>query len=168
MLNFFICSPCIGATSTFLHSEKELTVLPGGENTNFENDNVSADDSRIPFGEAQIIDKLKHTDSTASESVKADVINLNKFGKSSGLKSEQEDCVTKAEEMIATDVSNTEGIPYIESSVEAAENPVRSAQSHFATAETDAQKTFDIQQSTYSNIVAPGTPSGPAPGNQCM
>lgn len=156
MLNFFICSPCIGATSTFLHSEKELTVLPGGENTNIESD-VSADDSRIPLEEAQIIDKLK-----------ADVINLNKFGESSGRKSEQEDCVTQAEEMIATDVSNTEGIPYIVSSVEAAENQVSSAQSHFATAETDAQKIFDIQQSTYSNIVAPGTPSGPAPGNQCM
>ncbi|KAG4200921.1 hypothetical protein ERO13_A05G244401v2 [Gossypium hirsutum] len=153
-LPFGVKRDLIGATSTFLHSEKELTVLPGGENTNFESD-VSADDSRIPFGEAQIRDKLK-----------ADVINLNKFGESSGRKSEQEDCVTQAEEMIATDVSNTEGIPYIVSSVEAAENQVSSAQSHFATAETDAQKIFDIQQSTYSNIVAPGTPSGPAPGNQ--
>ncbi|KAG8493809.1 hypothetical protein CXB51_011079 [Gossypium anomalum] len=153
-LPFGVKRDLIGATSTFLHSEKELTVLSSGENTNFESD-VSADDSRIPFGEAQIIDKLK-----------VDVTNLNKFGESSGRKSEQEDCVTKAEEMIATDVSNTEGIPYIESSVEAAENQVSSAQSHFATAETDAQKIFDIQQSTYSNIVAPGTPSGPAPGNQ--
>ncbi|KAK8298534.1 hypothetical protein V6Z12_D05G260300 [Gossypium hirsutum] len=131
-LPFGVKRDLIGATSTFLHSEKELTVLPGGENTNIESD-VSADDSRIPLEEAQIIDKLK-----------ADVINLNKFGESSGWKSEQEDCVTKAEEMIATDVSNAEGIPYIESSVEAAEN----------------------QQSRYSNIVAPGTPSGPAPGNQ--
>ncbi|KAK8298536.1 hypothetical protein V6Z12_D05G260300 [Gossypium hirsutum] len=130
-LPFGVKRDLIGATSTFLHSEKELTVLPGGENTNIESD-VSADDSRIPLEEAQIIDKLK-----------ADVINLNKFGESSGWKSEQEDCVTKAEEMIATDVSNAEGIPYIESSVEAAEN-----------------------QSRYSNIVAPGTPSGPAPGNQ--
>ncbi|TYI83020.1 hypothetical protein E1A91_D05G261600v1 [Gossypium mustelinum] len=153
-LPFGVKRDLIGATSTFLHSEKELTVLPGGENTNIESD-VSADDSRIPLEEAQIIDKLK-----------ADVINLNKFGESSGWKSEQEDCVTKAEEMIATDVSNAEGIPYIESSVEAAENQVSSAQSHFATAETDAHKIFDIQQSRYSNIVAPGTPSGPAPGNQ--
>ncbi|KAH1065127.1 hypothetical protein J1N35_030114 [Gossypium stocksii] len=153
-LPFGVKRDLIGATSTFLHSEKELTVLPGGEKTNFESD-VSADDSRIPFGETQIIDKLK-----------ADDINLNKFGESSGRKSEQENCVTKAEVMIATDVSNTEGIPYIKSSVEAAENQVSNAQSHFATAETYAQKIFDIQQSTYSNIVAPGTPSGPAPEKQ--
>ncbi|KAL4333215.1 hypothetical protein GQ457_07G022340 [Hibiscus cannabinus] len=116
-----------GATSTFLHLEKELgTELPGGENIDFASDNMTATISRTPFGEAQIIVESKDT------------------------------YVTVAEEMIANDVSHREGIPHIECSVEAAENQGSSSQSHSATTETDAQKILEFPQSSYSNTVAPG------------
>ncbi|XP_039003293.1 uncharacterized protein LOC120129998 [Hibiscus syriacus] len=69
--------------------------------------------------------------------------------------------------MNAIYVSHREGIPHIECSVEAAENKESSAQSHYAIAETDAQKVLEIQQSSYSNIVTPGNSFGPTPGNQC-
>ncbi|XP_039041694.1 uncharacterized protein LOC120180443 [Hibiscus syriacus] len=152
------------ATSTFLHSEKEWgTELPGGENTNFTRNNVAAAYSRTPFGEAQIVVELKETNVTAAESVKEEVSELNKSSESTGLKSELENFLKKAEKMIANDVSNREGIPHIESSVEAAENQESSVQSHSTTAETDAQKIFEVMQSSYSDTVAPGTPFGPAP-----
>ncbi|GMI90794.1 hypothetical protein HRI_002748600 [Hibiscus trionum] len=157
-----------GAASTFLHSEKELgTELPGGENTDFTSDNVTAAISRTPFGEAQIIVELEDTNVTAAESVKEGGFDINKSSEIMGLKSELENFLKTAEEMIATDVSHREGIPHIECSVEAAENQESSAQSHSATAETDAQKMLEIQQSSYSNTISPGTPfGGPAPGNQ--
>ncbi|KAK8642926.1 hypothetical protein V6N13_012250 [Hibiscus sabdariffa] len=116
-----------GATSTFLHLEKELgTELPGGENIDFASDNMTATISRTPFGEAQIIVELKDT------------------------------YVTAVEEMIANDVSHREGIPHIECSVEAAKNQESSSQSHSATTETDAQKILEFPQRSYSNTVAPG------------
>ncbi|KAK8552351.1 hypothetical protein V6N13_120757 [Hibiscus sabdariffa] len=116
-----------GATSTFLHLEKELgTELPGGENTDFASDNTTATIRRTPFGETQIIVELKDT------------------------------YVTAAEEMTANDVSHREGIPHIECSVEAAEIQESSSQSHSATTETDAQKIVEFPQSSYNNTVAPG------------
>ncbi|KAK8677768.1 hypothetical protein V6N13_143291 [Hibiscus sabdariffa] len=151
------------ATSIFLHLEKELgTELPGGEDSNFTSDNVTAACSITPFGEAQIVVELKDTNVAAAESVKEGVFKLNKSSESIGLKSELE-ILKKAEEMNAIDVSNTQGIPQIDCSVEPAENQESSAQSHSTTAETDAQKIFGVMQSSHSNTVAPGTPFGPAP-----
>ncbi|KAK8692145.1 hypothetical protein V6N13_075623 [Hibiscus sabdariffa] len=147
------------ATSTFLLLEKELgTELPGGEDTNFRSDNVTSACSITPFGEAQIVVNLKDTNVAAAQSFKEEDFKLNKSSESIGLKSELE-ILKKAEEMIAIDVSNTEGIPHIECSVEAAENQESSAQSHSTTAETDAQKISEVMQSSHSNTVAPGNES---------
>ncbi|XWS24944.1 hypothetical protein CRYUN_Cryun27aG0028200 [Craigia yunnanensis] len=158
-----------GATSTLLYSEKKLeTEPPRDENTNFVSDNMNADDSRTPFGEAYILVDLKDTYATAAESIREAIFKdtMNEFGETSGLKSGSENALKKDEEMIGTDFSNREGIPHMESSVKATENQESIAEFHFATAETGAQKIIEIQQSSYSNTAAPETPCGPAPGNK--
>ncbi|XP_022772481.1 uncharacterized protein LOC111315162 [Durio zibethinus] len=157
-----------GATSTLLNSEKDLeTELPRGEDTNFLSDNVNVDDSRAPFGEDHILAELKDTNFTAAESVTEAIFKdpLNEYGEISSLKSGSQNTLKKAE-VIATEFSKREGIPPMESSFKATENEESSAEFHFATAETGAQNIIEIQESSYINTAAPGTPCEPAPGNQ--
>ncbi|XVF37209.1 hypothetical protein REPUB_Repub19eG0127000 [Reevesia pubescens] len=161
-----ITSLANGATSTLLNPEKELeTKPPLVENTNFASDNVNADDSRTPFGEAQILVELKHINVPAADSIRKAIFkdHVVEFGESS---SGSENYLKRAQEVIGTDFSNREGIPHIESSVEATESQESSAEFHFATAETCAQKIIEIQQCSYGNNAALETPCGSAAGNQ--
>ncbi|XP_017981271.1 PREDICTED: uncharacterized protein LOC18592650 isoform X1 [Theobroma cacao] len=156
-----------GATFTAVNLETQLeTEPPRGENTNFASDN--AEDSRTSFGEDQILVELKVANVTAAESVREATFkdHLNEFGESSGLKRGSENALKKAEEMIATDFSDKEGIPHIESSDKATEIQESSAEFHFAITEIGAQKTTEIQQSSHSHTAAPETPCGPAPETQ--
>ncbi|XP_021283904.1 uncharacterized protein LOC110416280 isoform X2 [Herrania umbratica] len=156
-----------GATSTAMHLETQLeTEPPRGENINFASDN--AEDSRTSFGEDQILVELKVANVTAAELVREATFkdHLNEFGESSGLKRGSEHALKKVEEMIATDFSDREGIPHIESSDEATEIQDCSGEFYFAITETGAQKTTEIQQSSHSHTAAPETPCGPAPETQ--